>query len=135
MLYLTLILAMVFAIILDMGLPTTAAYIICAVLRAPALIKLETQPLAAHLFVFYFAIISAITPPVALATYAAAGIATHEDRFYCLQDRPCGFSCALFVCLSTCAFDERRATYDPSSYFYRNNRRVSACMFHYRLVP
>ena len=99
MLYLTLILAMVFAIILDMGLPTTAAYRICAVLRAPALIKLETQPLAAHLFVFYFAIVSAITPPVALATYATAGIPTHEDRFYRLQDRSCGFSCALFVCL------------------------------------
>ena len=74
-LYLTLILAMVSAIILGMGLPTTAAYIICAVLAAPALIKLGIQPLAAHLFVFYFAIVSAITPPVALAAYAAAGIA------------------------------------------------------------
>jgi len=74
-LYLTLILAMIAAIILGMGLPTTAAYIICAVLAAPALIKLGIQPLAAHLFVFYFAIVSAITPPVALAAYAAAGIA------------------------------------------------------------
>jgi len=74
-LYLTLIFTMVASLILGMGLPTTAAYIICAVLAAPALIKLGVQPLAAHLFVFYFAIISAITPPVALAAYAAAGIA------------------------------------------------------------
>ena len=58
-----------------MGLPTTGAYILAAALGVPALTKLGFPPLSAHLFVFYFAIISAITPPVALAAYAASSIA------------------------------------------------------------
>lgn len=70
-----LMLAMVGSIILGMGLPTTAAYIIMATLGAPALVRMDVVPIAAHLFVFYFAIISAITPPVALAAYAGAAIA------------------------------------------------------------
>ena len=69
-----LVLTMVAGIILGMGLPTTAAYIVQAALLIPALIKLGVPLIAAHLFVFYFAIISAITPPVAMAVYAAAGI-------------------------------------------------------------
>lgn len=69
-----LIFTMIAGIILGMGLPTTAAYIVQAALLIPALIKLGTPVIAAHLFVFYFAIISAITPPVAMAVYAAAGI-------------------------------------------------------------
>ena len=69
-----LALTMVAGIILGMGMPTTAAYVMQAALLVPALIKLGVVPIAAHLFVFYFAIISAITPPVALAVYAAAGI-------------------------------------------------------------
>jgi TRAP transporter 4TM/12TM fusion protein len=69
-----LFLTMIASIILGMGMPTTACYIVLAVLVAPALIKMGVVPLAAHLFVFYFGIISAITPPVALAAYAAAGI-------------------------------------------------------------
>jgi len=76
--YLTLIFTMIASLILGMGLPTTAAYIICAILAVPALTNLGINPLAAHLFVFYFAIISAITPPVALAAYAAAGIANTD---------------------------------------------------------
>ncbi len=67
-------LTMVAGIILGMGMPTTAAYIVQAALLIPALIKLGVLPIAAHMFVFYFAIISAITPPVAMAVYAAAGI-------------------------------------------------------------
>jgi TRAP transporter 4TM/12TM fusion protein len=67
--------AMVVCIILGMGLPTTAAYVLAASVVAPALIKLGALPLAAHLFVFYFAIISAITPPVCAAVYVAAAIA------------------------------------------------------------
>ena len=70
----TLILTMMTGIILGMGLPTTAAYIVQASLLIPALIKLGVPVIAAHLFVFYFAILSAITPPVAMAVYAAAGI-------------------------------------------------------------
>ena len=69
-----LILTMFAGIILGMGLPTTAAYIVQAALLIPALIELGVPTIGAHLFVFYFAIISAITPPVAMAVYAAAGI-------------------------------------------------------------
>ncbi|MBC7084312.1 MAG: TRAP transporter permease [Firmicutes bacterium] len=72
---LTLVYTMLACIVLGMGLPTTAAYIITAVLGAPALVKLGVDPLAAHLFVLYFACLSFITPPVALAAYAAAGLA------------------------------------------------------------
>ncbi|MEG2959426.1 MAG: TRAP transporter fused permease subunit, partial [Oscillospiraceae bacterium] len=72
---LSLVLSMVVCVILGMGLPTTASYIICATAIAPALTKIGVDPLAAHLFLLYFASISAITPPVAVASYAAAGIA------------------------------------------------------------
>ncbi|MCJ7495173.1 MAG: TRAP transporter permease [Deltaproteobacteria bacterium] len=70
-----LLFTMIAGIILGMGLPTTAAYIVMAALLVPGLIKLGIVPIAAHMFVFYYAIISAITPPVALAVYAGAGLA------------------------------------------------------------
>ena len=70
-----LIVAMFTSIMLGMGMPTTPAYIILAVLIAPSLIKAGVPPIAAHLFVFYSGIVSAITPPVALAAYAAGAIA------------------------------------------------------------
>jgi len=73
--FLALILIMLVSLILGMGLPTTAAYILAAALGVPALTRLGFNPLGAHLFVFYFAIISAITPPVALAAYAASSVA------------------------------------------------------------
>jgi TRAP transporter 4TM/12TM fusion protein len=63
------------SIILGMGMPTTAAYILLAVLAAPALVKVGVTPLLAHLFVLYFGTLSMLTPPVALAAYAAASIA------------------------------------------------------------
>jgi TRAP transporter 4TM/12TM fusion protein len=62
-------------IILGMGMPTTPAYIVMVSLLVPAIIKLGATAPAAHMFAFYFAILSAITPPVALAVYAAAGLA------------------------------------------------------------
>jgi TRAP transporter 4TM/12TM fusion protein len=71
----TLLLTMVVAIIMGMGLPSTAAYVLTSAVAAPALIKIGVLPLAAHLFVFYFGILSTITPPVAVGAYAAAGIA------------------------------------------------------------
>lgn len=71
----SLILSMIVCAILGMGLPTTAAYIVCATAIAPALTGLGVSTLAAHLFLLYFASLSAITPPVAVAAYAAAGIA------------------------------------------------------------
>jgi TRAP-type uncharacterized transport system fused permease subunit len=74
-LLLSLIFTMLITLILGMGLPTTAAYAISASMLAPALIKLGVIPLAAHLFVFYFACLSALTPPEAIAAYAAAAIA------------------------------------------------------------
>lgn len=74
-LLLALIATMVVAIILGMGMPTTAAYAIGASVLAPALIKLGVAPLPAHMFLFYFAVISAVTPPVALASFAAASLA------------------------------------------------------------
>jgi TRAP transporter 4TM/12TM fusion protein len=71
---LALFFAMCIAILLGMGMPTTAAYAVAASVVAPGLVDLGIQPLTAHFFVFYFAVLSAITPPVALASYAAAGI-------------------------------------------------------------
>jgi TRAP transporter 4TM/12TM fusion protein len=75
LLLLALILTMLAGIVLGMGMPTTPAYIVMVSLLVPALIKLGAPIPAAHMFAFYFAILSAITPPVALAVYAAAGLA------------------------------------------------------------
>jgi TRAP transporter 4TM/12TM fusion protein len=71
---LALLFAMFIAILLGMGMPTTAAYAVAASVVAPGLINMGIEPLFAHMFVFYYAVMSAITPPVALAAYAAAGI-------------------------------------------------------------
>lgn len=71
----SLILSMLVCAVLGMGLPTTAAYIVCATAIAPALTGLGVPVMAANLFLLYFASLSAITPPVAVASYAAAGIA------------------------------------------------------------
>ncbi|OAN84422.1 C4-dicarboxylate ABC transporter permease [Jannaschia sp. EhC01] len=71
---LALFFAMCIAILLGMGMPTTAAYAVAASVVAPGLVSLGIPQLTAHFFVFYFAVVSAITPPVALASYAAAGI-------------------------------------------------------------
>jgi TRAP transporter 4TM/12TM fusion protein len=75
MLPLALVLTMLAGIVLGMGMPTTPAYIVMVSLLVPAIIKLGATAPAAHMFAFYFAILSAITPPVALAVYAAASIA------------------------------------------------------------
>jgi len=72
-LFIILILTAVICLILGMGLPTTASYIIAASVGVPAMIRLGVSPIAAHLFVFYFACISAITPPVCAAVYTACG--------------------------------------------------------------
>ena len=62
-------------ILMGCGIPTTANYIIMVAVAAPTLVQLGVQPLAAHMFVFYFGILADLTPPVALAAYAAAGMA------------------------------------------------------------
>jgi len=74
-LVLALVLTAAAGIVLGMGMPTTPAYIVMVSLLVPALIKLGAVTPAAHMFAFYFAILSAITPPVALAVFAAAGLA------------------------------------------------------------
>jgi TRAP transporter 4TM/12TM fusion protein len=74
-LILALVLTALAGIVLGMGMPTTPSYIVMVSLLVPALIKLGAVTPAAHMFAFYFAILSAITPPVALAVFAAAGLA------------------------------------------------------------
>jgi TRAP transporter 4TM/12TM fusion protein len=70
-----LMLAAIGAIILGMGMTVTAAYLLMVILIAPALTELGMAPLSAHLFVFYFAVLSFLTPPICLAVFAAAGLA------------------------------------------------------------
>jgi len=72
---LALLMTMVVVTILGMGMPTTAAYAIAAAVVAPGLIRMGPPPLVAHMFIFYYAVLSAITPPVAVASFAAAGMA------------------------------------------------------------
>lgn len=74
----TLLMTGVACLILGMGLPSIPAYIITATMAAPALTALGVEPLAAHLFVFYFGLFANITPPVALAAFAAAGVSGGE---------------------------------------------------------
>jgi len=74
-LFFTLVFTMITSIILGMGVPTTANYVITSTIAAPALIMLGVPVLAAHMFTFYFGIIADITPPVALAAFVGAGIA------------------------------------------------------------
>ena len=92
MLFPSLVFTAITCIILGMGLPTTAAYVIAASILAPSLIKLGLTPLTSHLFVFYFACLSAITPPVALAAYAGAGIAKCSPMTTAVEACKLGFA-------------------------------------------
>lgn len=74
----TLILTMCASLLLGIGLPTTANFIVTSTMAAPALLQLGVPPLAAYMFVFYFGIAADLTPPVALAAYAGAGIARSD---------------------------------------------------------
>jgi TRAP transporter 4TM/12TM fusion protein len=74
-LWLLLILSAVVCIVLGMGMPTVGVYVLLAALVAPALIKMGVSPMASHMFVMYFGMMSMITPPVALAAFAAASLA------------------------------------------------------------
>ena len=73
--FLTLVLTALIALVLGMGMPTTAVYVVVALTLAPALTKLGLPPMAAHLFVFYYAMLSMITPPICIAAFAGAAIA------------------------------------------------------------
>ena len=74
-LFMLMMLLTITCLILGMGVPTAPAYIIVATLGAPALVKFGVPPIAAHMFVFYYAILSVITPPVCIASYSGAAIA------------------------------------------------------------
>jgi TRAP transporter 4TM/12TM fusion protein len=74
-LFLLLVLTAGISIVLGMGMPTVSVYVLTATLLAPSLVKLGVTPMAAHMFVMYFGMLSMITPPVAIAAYAAANIA------------------------------------------------------------
>ena len=91
-LFLSLVFTAVACVILGMGLPTTSAYVIAASILAPSLVKLGLELLTAHLFVFYFACLSAITPPVALAAYAGAGLAKTDPMRTAVEACKLGFA-------------------------------------------
>jgi TRAP-type uncharacterized transport system fused permease subunit len=74
-----LFLTMIAGLVLGMGLPTTPAYIVMAALLIPALMSMGVNMVAAHMFAFYFALFSAFTPPLALASYAGAGVAKADS--------------------------------------------------------
>ncbi len=80
-LLLALPLVMIASIILGMGIPTTAAYIMVSAIAVPALVELNVLPLAAHLFALYFAVVSVITPPVAMGAFAASAIAGSKPMY------------------------------------------------------
>ena len=91
-LFLSLVFTAVACVVLGMGLPTTSAYVIAASILAPSLVSLGLVPLTAHLFVFYFACLSAITPPVALAAYAGAGMAKTSPMTTAVEACKIGFA-------------------------------------------
>src|SRR5690606_37844373 len=74
-LFVMLVLTGMISIVLGMGMPTTAIYVVLSVVLAPALVEMGISPMAAHLFIFYFGLLSFLTPPVAVASYVAAGLA------------------------------------------------------------
>lgn len=86
-----LLLTALASFILGMGLPTSAAYLLLAVLVAPAMTQLGMETLSAHMFIFYFGLVSAITPPVALAAYAAATISGADANETAVESMRLGF--------------------------------------------
>ena len=90
-----LLLTMAASIVLGMGLPTAPAYILLATLVGPALTEMGVPLLAAHMFIFFFGVVSAITPPVALAAYAAAGISEADPN--AVGFKACWIGLATFI--------------------------------------
>ena len=89
--WIILILTAAVSFVLGMGLPTSAAYLLLAVLVAPALTRLGMEPIVAHMFIFYYGLVSAITPPVALAAYAAASISGGDANKTAMEAVRLGF--------------------------------------------
>ncbi len=116
-LVLALVLTAMAGIVLGMGMPTTPAYIVMVSLLVPAIIKLGAVTPAAHMFAFYFAILSAITPPVALAVFAAAGLAKANmwsTGWAAMRVGGAGLHRALHVRLRAGAADDRRLDHQPA---------------------
>ena len=90
-----LLLAAVLAILLGMDVPTTASYVLAAAVAAPSLVRLGLPEMTAHLFVFYYAILSAITPPVCASVYAAAALA--RANFWKVAGRALVLAGAVYV--------------------------------------
>lgn len=90
-LFLSLVMSALCCIVVGMGLPTAASYLMVVFIAAPAIVKLGLSPLATHLFVFYYAVLSAITPPVALNAYTASGIAKSDPLTIGLASVRIGF--------------------------------------------
>ena len=78
--FLALVLVALACLVLGMGLPTSAAYVLTATIAGPAMTKLGYSTLASHMFIFYFAVVAVITPPVAITAYAGAGIAKGDPN-------------------------------------------------------
>ena len=90
-----LILTMLACLIMGMGLPTAASYLICAAVTVPTLVQMGLSPLTSHMFIFFFACISAFTPPVCTAAYAAAGIAGASPMKVAIT--ACKIGCTAFI--------------------------------------
>ena len=116
-LVLALVLTAMAGIVLGMGMPTTPAYIVMVSLLVPAIIKLGAVTPAAHMFAFYFAILSAITPPVALAVFAAAGLAKANmwaTGWAAMRAGGAGLHRAVHVRLRAGAAADRRLDHQPA---------------------
>lgn len=90
-LFLVLVLTMLASFVLGMGMPTSAAYLLLAILIAPALVRFGLPVISAHMFIFYYGLLSAITPPVALAAYAGASIAGANPNETAIEAMRMGF--------------------------------------------
>ena len=99
----TLLLTMVASIILGMGLPTTAKYIVLSAIASPALVKLGVPLVGAHLFILYFGVIAELTPPVALSSYAAAAVARAPGMRTAIQGLKISIS-AFFIPFMFCYY-------------------------------
>ncbi|GHV40302.1 C4-dicarboxylate ABC transporter [Synergistales bacterium] len=102
-LFVCLLLSMVVCIIMGMGLPVTAAYVLAAAVLIPALTKLDVSPLVAHLFVFYFSTLGNVTPPVCAAVYLSAGLA--EANWLSTGWLSCLLALPAFIIPYTFAYD------------------------------
>ena len=142
-LLLALVFTMIAGIVLGMGMPTTPAYIIMTALLVPAIVKFGVIVPAAHMFAFYFAILSAITPPVALAVFAAAGLAKSDlwaTGLAAVRIAATSFIVPfMFVLRASAADDRRLAQYhlgEPDRFGRRHRfRRRAARLFHHPLRP